>query len=363
MEILNNFLNSELKLTAFCKANKVSRDYLEQLLKDNSYSYSVYLTGITIKNLNLAIKDYINSDAGLRASAIKYNIGTQTLKAHLVTLNLYNPDKKGKKEKSYNEHFFDSIDTEEKAYWLGFIFADGYIYSSPLDTSKERIDWNFELCAKGDDKAHMEKFAKAIGYNKELHVTKADKYGHTRCRVCLSSEILWKQLNSLGCTPRKSLTLKFPDESIFKSKDLIRHFIRGYFDGDGCFTRHIYHTIVSPAISFLGTKDFLDKILEYSKIEANYRHDKCYTEFTWTLEYHKEPGIELINYLYNNCTIYLDRKYKLYEFFKNGSRSVQEWTELSSSKIGESPIEGNTEVIEEIKESSTPYSIENETNK
>lgn len=116
MEILNNFLNSELKLTAFCKANKVSRDYLEQLLKDNSYSYSVYLTGITIKNLNLAIKDYINSDAGLRASAIKYNIGTQTLKAHLVTLNLYNPDKKGKKEKSYNEHFFDSIDTEEKAY-------------------------------------------------------------------------------------------------------------------------------------------------------------------------------------------------------------------------------------------------------
>lgn len=51
------------------------------------------------------------------------------------------------------------------------------------------------------------------------------------------------------------------------------------------------------------------------------------------------------------------------EFFKNGSRSVQEWAELSSSKIGESPIEGNTEVIEEIKESSTPYSIENETNK
>lgn len=48
--------------------------------------------------------------------------------------------------------------------------------------------------------------------------------------------------------------------------------------------------------------------------------------------------------------------------FKNGSRSVQEWAELSSSKIGESPIEGNTEVIEEIKESSTPYSIESEPN-
>lgn len=83
----------------------------------------------------------------------------------------------------------------------------------------------------------------------------------------------------------------------------------------------------------------------------------------WILEYHKEPGIKLINYLYENCVIYLDRKYKLYEFFKSGSRSVQEWTELLSSKIGGSPIKDNTEVIEEIKESSTPYSIENEPTK
>ena len=47
---------------------------------------------------------------------------------------------------------------------------------------------------------------------------------------------LWNILNSYGCTPRKSLTLKFPDIKIFKSKDLIRHFIRGYFDGDGCIS-------------------------------------------------------------------------------------------------------------------------------
>lgn len=62
------------------------------------------------------------------------------------------------------------------------------------------------------------------------------------------------------------------------------------------------------------------------------------------------------------CTGFGFYKYKLYEFFKDGSRSVQEWAELSSSKIGGGPVEGNTEVIEEIKESSTPYSIENEPN-
>ena len=237
MEILNKFLNSDLKIGNFCKTFKVNKNRLEQLLKDNHYYLiTPYITGNNIRLYQLAIEDYLKSDSSTAASANKYGVKNQSLTKYLKDLNLYDESRKGVNKKAYNEHFFDVIDTEEKAYWLGFIFADGYIYSSPLDTSKKRIDWNFELCTKGDDKEHMEKFAKAIGYNKELHVTKADKYGHTRCRVCLSSEILWRQLNSLGCTPRKSLTLKFPDEDIFKSKDLIRHFIRGYFDGDGCIS-------------------------------------------------------------------------------------------------------------------------------
>ena len=49
----------------------------------------------------------------------------------------------------------------------------------------------------------------------------------------LNSPHLVETLISYGCTPRKSLTLKFPDFNIFKSQSLINHFIRGYFDGDG----------------------------------------------------------------------------------------------------------------------------------
>ena len=228
------------------------------------------------------------------------------------------------------------------------------------NTSVEKIQWIEKQQSSFEDKIPY--FMKYEKNGVKIQDARCGKVTCKRCRWTITDKHLWETLNNYGCTPRKSLTLKFPDEDIFKSKDLIRHFIRGYFDGDGCFTRHVYINTVSPSVSFLGTKAFLDKILEYSKIESNYRHDKRHTEFTWTLEYHKEPGIKLINYMYNNCTIYLDRKYKLYEFFKNGSRSVQEWAELSSSKIGESPIEGNTEVIEETKESSTPYSIENEPN-
>ena len=305
--------------------------------------------------------EFLNSSISLTKMAAREGTTRQTLAKHFRELGVEIINKQNRLK--FDNTVFDCIDTEEKAYWLGFIFADGYISS---DSLKGKSRYLLEISLKASDKNHLDKFNKFMKHENANKVTiedaKCGKVICKRCRWYVANKHLWETLNSYGCTPRKSLTLKFPDKSIFKSKDLIRHFIRGYFDGDGCFTRHIHHTIVSPAISFLGTKDFLDKILEYSKIEANYRHDKCYTEFTWTLEYHKEPGIELINYLYNNCTIYLDRKYKLYEFFKNGSRSVQEWAELSSSKIGESPIEGNTEVIEKIKESSTPYSIENEPN-
>lgn len=305
--------------------------------------------------------EFLNSSISLTKMAAREGTTRQTLAKHFRELGVEIINKQNRLK--FDNTVFDCIDTEEKAYWLGFIFADGYISS---DSLKGKSRYLLEISLKASDKNHLDKFNKFMKHENANKVTiedaKCGKVICKRCRWYVANKHLWETLNNYGCTPRKSLTLKFPDESIFKSRDLIRHFIRGYFDGDGCFTRHIHHTIVFPAISFLGTKDFLDKILEYSKIEANYRNDKCYTEFTWTLEYHKEPGIELINYLYNNCTIYLDRKYKLYEFFKNGSRSVQEWAELSSSKIGESPIEGNTEVIEEIKESSTLYSIENEPN-
>lgn len=172
-----------------------------------------------------------------------FSISALSLKTVLEKLNLFDTTRTSKK---YNEHIFDTIDTEEKAYWLGYIYADGYI-NNPKPRTTGQIDYNFELCSKGDDIEHMKKFANFIELENPLKITKADNKGHTRCRVCLSSRHLWETLNSYGCTPKKSLTLKFPNESIFKDLSLIRHFIRGYFDGDGCISfgnkEHTYLTI------------------------------------------------------------------------------------------------------------------------
>lgn len=260
----------------------------------------------------------------------------------------------------FNEHIFDVIDTEEKAYWLGFIFADGSISSNPIKGEK-KARYVFEISLKGDDSYHLEKFNKFMEYdgnNVKVSNSKCGGKLFKRCRWMIANKHLWETLNSYGCVPNKSLTLQFPDESIFKDESLIRHFIRGYFDGDGCISRGIHRTIVSPVISLLGTPEFVKSLREILPMSTQIKHDKRHSDRTITLEFHKEEGIQFINYIYNNSNIHLDRKFKLYKFFKNGSRSVKEFIELSLGNIGESPKQDNTEISIETKESMTSYSID-----
>lgn len=69
-------------------------------------------------------------------------------KHNIIVINKQNLPK-------FNERIFDSIDTEEKAYWLGFIFADGYISSK---SKYNKMEYKFELSLKGNDSEHLDKF-------------------------------------------------------------------------------------------------------------------------------------------------------------------------------------------------------------
>lgn len=109
----------------------------------------------------------------------------------------------------FNEHIFDVIDTEEKAYWLGFIFADGSISSNPIKGEK-KARYVFEISLKGDDSYHLEKFNKFMEYdgnNVKVSNSKCGGKLFKRCRWMIANKHLWETLNSYGCVPNKSLTL------------------------------------------------------------------------------------------------------------------------------------------------------------
>lgn len=348
-EAIDLYVNSKYSITQIAKKFQCCTKTVSNTLKKNNITIVNRQNEIKF-DINEAIQDYKNGMT-LEDVCNKYHTSYYFMKKVLndVNIKIINPTTKTK----FDETIFDNIDTEEKAYWLGFIFADGYV----SDKS------SFELSLAEKDYNHLVKFNKFMKHEDPKHV-KINKasYNKKRCRWSIRNIHLNKILNSYGCTPRKSLTLEFPKLEIFKDKSLIRHFIRGYFDGDGCITRYINSKTVSPDINLLGTSNFCDTlatILKEHRILSKIIQNKRRNEKTKTLRFDVYNGILFINYIYNNSNIYLDRKYKLYQFFKNGCRSKEEFLELLSGNIGETPEMENPEINSEItKGSESLYSVE-----
>ena len=204
-------------------------------------------------------------------------------------------------KKKINKNIFEVINTEEKAYWLGFLYADGYV-----GLTDNRVELTLQL----SDVNHIEKFKTFL--NSDCKIS-TNSY---RSRLSIKDEKIKKDLINLGCTPQKSLILKFPtDDKV--PKELIRHFIRGYFDGDGslCVTEK------TKSIDILGTYDFLYQLC----LESNIATSKIYVSKSKSNKVFRialGSRLDLYNfskYIYDDCNIYLDRKYekfkKLMEYY------------------------------------------------
>jgi hypothetical protein len=200
-----------------------------------------------------------------------------------------------------NDSIFEIIDTEEKAYWLGFLYADGNVY---IRNEKNRMVNRLELSLAEKDVEHLKKYIKFLNGDISMLKYRSNVKAY---RVSFGSKKVCEDLIKLGCIPNKSLTLKFPNESQVP-KTLIRHFIRGYFDGDGCIS-HLKNNQNSFSISLLGTFEFLTSILsEYKLSKTLIRKDKRIITNTFILNFKRTEGLEFLYKLYNNSNIFLDRK-------------------------------------------------------
>lgn len=201
----------------------------------------------------------------------------------------------------FNIDVFDNIDTEEKAYWLGFLFADGYVSS----THKQ-----IEVSLKEEDFNHLVKFSKFLQDDRKdpvkISMINVGEKTFSRCRYIVGNNKFHTRLCELGCIPKKSLTLTFPNKNIFSDEKFIFDFIRGYVDGDGSLSNTSSGRL---RISMIGTIEFLSEVKrifpEFGKIYTDKRNLNVH-EIACSANNADKVAIKL----YKNATIYLDRKYK-----------------------------------------------------
>lgn len=204
----------------------------------------------------------------------------------------------------YNENCFEEIDTEEKAYWLGFLLADGN-----MDLRRNRVSLEIGQI----DIDHLKKLK--LFYDCDYNISTRERNGHTTASLRVSSKKMIKDLLRIGFVPNKTYEMKSIIEKI--PKDLRIHFLRGLFDGDGGLTAskandcNIYLSGLHKIV-----KDFTD----YFNIDKNRISKREVTGEKRKYDYHARVNLggnrqcmRILDELYEDANIYLNRKYKKYK--------------------------------------------------
>lgn len=254
------------------------------------------------------INDYKNN-VSIRELAKKYNHSRSALSNWLVKVGAKTTAGNHYRKYFHDFDFFENIDTEEKAYWLGFMFADGYI----INHDNKRGEDRFGLTLSEDSLDSLQKFKQSIKatnpiYKEELLV------GQNRYTIVCTSQKTVNDLIDKGCVKQKSLILEPPK----KVPDfLMRHFLRGFFDGDGgvsSYTKPNGHK--NFILTYTSTEPMIKWIQEYfqmGQIRKEPRHEKTWS---WQLGGNKQV-LKFYHCLYDDSTIWMDRKYNKFQELVN----------------------------------------------
>lgn len=202
-----------------------------------------------------------------------------------------------------DHHFFDVIDTEEKAYWLGFITADGCVYKTKLTINLQAAD-----------SPHLEKLAASLSSDYPVVPTGRSPLSGPLVRWSASSPQIVRALKDLGITPRKSATV-VPWQG---PTSLMRHYWRGMVDGDGGLTQFSMRRSAPKdqwKVYLSGSRPCVEAFAAWASAVCGSRAKATPTNPSQTCWWWAVGGNRMaplvIRELYGDCAISLDRKQAL----------------------------------------------------
>lgn len=257
------------------------------------------------EQVNTMIDLYTNQNKSLKSLGEIFGVSrpviSRILKDNLDKITLRT--KTTKYTANYNK--FEVIDTAEKAYWLGFLAADGCVY-----TRENNATIILNLHQK--DIGHIQKFKEFMQTTAEIiEYTSTGGYSnHTpMVKISLNSKKMAQDLIDKGITPRKSLTLNSPNIP----PQFYLPYILGYFDGDGSISEL---SSGEYSLSFQGTKETLEWINEVlgtdMRLEKRYTNNK--NSFYIRCGGNNKP-YSILQKLYSSVptATCLERKYLIYK--------------------------------------------------
>lgn len=216
------------------------------------------------------------------------------------------------RRQKFDKRYFQKIDTEHKAYWLGFIAADGYITHS--------CSYTIGIELRKSDADHLRKFNKdldgniPIEYHNKEHLLDGRKICADIAIIRLYSKEMQNDLVAHNVTPRKTHTLEFPlcvpDDYFFTQ-------LRGYFDGNGSISlKNVKNKVYVRATISSGSHKFVSRLREVLYAKYNLTSYITADGNAYKLEIGGgENTKNFLNLIYKNSTIHLTRKYKRQETY------------------------------------------------
>ena len=285
-----------------------ARKYLKE------YNIKVRTNSQNIRNedtVNTVIKLY---SEGKSEQYIEDNIGICriTIREILRNNNIQTRDNSQYRKYELNQDYFEKLDTNNKAYVLGFLYADGNV-------SKEK--YNIQLSLQEGDKEILEKISKDMNSDVPLVFKNFSKYNdkngfnqQDQWSLLLHSKKMHMDLAKFGIIPQKTHLIKYPE---FLTEEQHSHFLRGVMDGDGCIHKPSGKNGKLCNVDICGTYDFClgakEIIEKYLNIHCSIiLTDKNKTTYRISISGRNQVS-NFLDWIYSGAELYLKRKFELYK--------------------------------------------------
>ena len=290
-----------------CERHVLSKYLAQKIDLSNCYAENDDYCFDFAKNEEEALNLYQESEISIKEICLKTKVSETSLMRWIQMLDI--PRRGVLRKYNFDQNIFKKIDSEEKAYWIGFITADGYI-------NEKRGFLNIKL--QKQDENHLIKFKNFIGCSELPIKDDIGGSGQIIKSLTVNSKVLINDLVQLGIRQGKS-----GKESVCSviPEHLIPHYIRGLIDGDGSISQSD-----KPTIQLVGSYEIVNFLKTYIN-QYIYEFNPKYSYICEHGTIYKFAVSNLICVLkcydcfYKNAKIFLDRKYeKILDFYKNYGR-------------------------------------------